>query len=75
MDRGARRATVHGVTESDVSEQIAFLLSCFLWESPCWLSGKESACDIGDLGSTPGSGNYPKKEMAIQSSNLAWEIP
>ena len=24
-----------------------------------WLSGKESACDVGDVGSTPGSGRSP----------------
>ena len=30
--------------------------------SPCWLSGKESACDVGaagDMGSIPGLGRSP----------------
>ena len=26
---------------------------------PWWLSGKESACDAGDLGSIPGLGRFP----------------
>ena len=26
---------------------------------PWWLSGKESACNAGDLGSVPGSGRSP----------------
>ena len=37
-----------------------------------WLSGKESACDVG---STPGSGKSPGGGMATHSSILAWEIP
>ena len=28
---------------------------------PCWLSGKESACSAGNLGSIPGSGRFPWK--------------
>ena len=45
---------------------------------PRWLSDKESACqagDSGDRGSISGFGKSPKKEMAIHSSILAWEIP
>ena len=37
--------------------------------------GKESACNVGDLGSIPGSGRSLEKRMAIQSSILAWRIP
>ena len=37
--------------------------------------GKESACSSGDPGSIPGSGRSPEKEMAIQSSTLAWKNP
>ena len=36
---------------------------------------KESACNAGDLGSIPGSGRSPEKEMATHSSILAREIP
>jgi len=40
-------------------------LSCSLSVSatrmglPQWLSGKESACNAGDMGSIPGSGRFP----------------
>ena len=36
---------------------------------------KASACNVGDLGSIPGSGISLEKEMAIHSSTLAWKIP
>ena len=35
---------------------------------------KASACNAGDLGSTPG-GRSLEKEMATHSSILAWRIP
>ena len=44
----------------------------------CWASLvtqmlKASACNVGDLGSIPGSGM--EKEMATHSSTIAWKIP
>ena len=47
---------------------------------PRWLSSKESPCNAGEcallnVGSIPGSGRAPEKEMATHSSVLAWEIP
>ena len=36
---------------------------------------KASACNAGDLSSTPGSGRSLEKEMATHSSILAWRIP
>ena len=36
---------------------------------------KESACNAGDLGSLPGSGDPLEKEMTTHSSILAWKIP
>ena len=36
---------------------------------------KESACNVGDLGSIPGSGSSLEKGMATQLSILAWRIP
>ena len=37
---------------------------------------KESACNVGDLGSVPGLGRPPlEKKMATHSSILAWRIP
>ena len=37
--------------------------------------GKASACNVGDMGSNPGSGGSQEKEMATHSSTLAWKIP
>ena len=31
---------------------------------PRWLSGKESACNAGDMGSIPGSGRFPRERNA-----------
>ena len=36
---------------------------------------KESACNIGDLGSIPGLGRSPGEGNATHSSVLAWRIP
>ena len=36
---------------------------------------KESACNVGDLGSIPGQEDPLEKGMAIHSSILAWRIP
>ena len=43
-----------------------------------WLGGsddKESACNAGDLGSTPGSGRAAGGGMATHCSVLAWRMP
>ena len=37
--------------------------------------GKESACDVGDLGSIHGLGRLPGEGLATHSSILAWRIP
>ena len=37
--------------------------------------GKESACNVGDLGLIPGQEDSMENEMATQSSILAWRIP
>ena len=42
---------------------------------PWWLSIKNLSANAGDVGSIPGSGRSPEKEMATHSSVLAWEIP
>ena len=36
---------------------------------------KNPPANAGDVGSIPGSGTSPEKEMATHSSILAWEIP
>ena len=42
---------------------------------PCGSTGKESACNVGDLGSIPGLGRSTGEGKAIHSSILAWRIP
>ena len=42
---------------------------------PWWLSGKEPACQCRRHRFNPGLGRSLKKEMAIHSNILAWEIP
>ena len=43
---------------------------------PRWLSGKESACNAGDVGSIQGwEDPLEEEEMATHSSILTWEIP
>ena len=37
--------------------------------------GKESACNLGDVGSIPGSEDPLEEGMATHSSILAWRIP
>ena len=44
------------------------------WGFPGSSEGEESACNIGDLGSIPGSGRSPEEGNG-NSSSLAWEIP
>ena len=39
------------------------------------LVGKESTCNLGDLGLIPGLGRDPGKGKAAHSSILAWRIP
>ena len=42
---------------------------------PSGSDGKESVCNVGDLGLIPGSGRSPGEGMATNSSILAWRIP
>ena len=45
---------------------------------PCGSAGKESACNVGDLGSIPGSLGWEdllEKGKATHSSVLAWRTP
>ena len=46
-----------------------------LKEFPWWLSGKEYACNAGDLGLIPELEDPLEKEMVTHSNILAWEIP
>ena len=42
---------------------------------PAGSDGKESAGNVGDLGSIPGLGRSLEKGMETHSSILAWRIP
>ena len=44
------------------------------WSFPGVSDGKESACNVGDPGSIPGSGRPLEKGMATHSSILAWRM-
>ena len=37
---------------------------------PCGSAGKESACNVGDLGSIPGLGRSPGEEIVYEYSGL-----
>ena len=37
--------------------------------------GKESTCNVRDLGSIPGLGRSPEKGTATHSRILAWRMP
>ena len=52
-----------------------FIATSMPWIFPGGSEGKESACNVGDLGSTPGSGRSPGEGMATHCSILAWRIP
>ena len=41
---------------------------------PCGSAGKESSCNVGDLGLIPGLGRSLEKGKATHSSILAWRI-
>ena len=71
-----------GRKESDMTKRLHFhfhfsvLRLCFNYEDiievfPGGSDSKASACNEGDLGSIPGSGSSPEKEMATHSRTLA----
>ena len=58
MDRGARQAAVHGVTQSWTQLKRLSVHIC-IWGFPGGSDSKESACYAGDPGSIPGVGRCP----------------
>ena len=50
------------------------LLLLFFW-LPWFLSGKESACNAGDVSLILGSGRSPREGNGEALSSLAWRIP
>ena len=69
LGREAWCASVHGVTRSRTQ------LSDWTELNNTGSDSKESACNVGDLSSIPGSKDTLEKEKATQSGILAWRIP
>jgi len=42
---------------------------------PCASAGKESTCNVGDLGSIPGLGRSPREGKGYPLHILEWRIP
>ena len=65
--------SVSSITDNNIPSYMLFQNSSLLlsW----WLSGKESACSAGDLGSIPGQEEPLEKRMATHSSILDWRMP
>ena len=42
---------------------------------PCGSGGKESICNVGDLGSVPGLEDLLEKGTATHSDIMDWRIP
>ena len=53
----------------------SLLLLIYCMGFPRGSDDKESACNAGDPGSSPGSGRFLEKGTEIHSSILAWTIP
>ena len=73
MDCSLPGSSVHGIFQARVLEWGAiFLPTPVFFSSPCGSSGKESACNAGDLGSIPGLGRFPGegKGYPLQYSGL-----
>ena len=49
-----------------------YMYICIHMGFPVYSAGKESTCNVGDLGSIPGLGRSLEKAMATHSSILAW---
>ena len=50
-------------------------MTSVLREFPCGSDGKESACNVGDSGSIPGSGRSPGEENGIPLQYSCLENP
>ena len=60
INGGAWWATVRGMQELDMSEQLTHTV--IHSGLPWWLSGRESICNAGDMGSIPGPGDPWRKK-------------
>ena len=60
---------------SEILLEMYLLFVCVLRGFPGGSNDKESACNVGDLGSIPGLWRSLEKGMATHSSILAWKTP
>ena len=75
MDCSLPGSSIHGICQARVLEWGAiFLPTPVFFGSPCGSSGKESACNAGDLGSILGWENPLEECMVTHSSILAWKL-
>ena len=83
MDREAWRAAIHEVAESrtwlsdwiELNWTEEWNKNYALLGFPGGSVGRESACNVGDLGLIPGLDDPLEEGMATHSSILAWRIP
>ena len=78
MDRGAWQATLHGITELDITEQLTHSCYVLLRAYQVVLLVKNLPASVGDIEIQDGylSLENPLEEgMATHSSILAWRIP
>jgi len=78
MDRGAWRATVHGVTRVGhilATKPPAPLSTPVFSGFPCGSAGKKFTYNAGDLGSICGLGRSPGEGNGYPLQYLAWRIP
>ena len=45
------------------------------WDFPCGSAGKESTCNVGDLGLIPGLGRSPGEGKGSPLQYAGWRIP
>ena len=52
--------TSHTAGQTTLPESFCYILKSSYWGFPCGSAGKESSCNVGDLGSIPGLGRSPE---------------
>ena len=63
------------LVECSIYINTIYCTGIYTYGLPRWLSGKESACNAGDVGLIPGSGRSPGEGNGNHANILAWEIP
>ena len=70
-----RRLYIWTSPDGQYKNQIDYVLCSHILGFPGGSDGKESACNVGDLGLIPGWEDPLEEVMATHSSILAWRIP